>query len=44
MLTQYLQCAVWQTFLDLPFLPKVGFSGILECTRKSRSREFLLAP
>ena len=44
MLTQYLQCAVCKTFLDSPFLLKVGFSGILERTSKSRSRGFLLAP
>ena len=44
MLAQYLQWAVWHTFLDLPFFPKVGFRGMLERTRMSRSLGFLLAP
>ena len=44
MLAQYLQWAVWQTFVDLPFFPYVGLSGMLERTRMSRSCGFLLAP
>ena len=43
-LAQYLQLVVWQIFVDLPFLPKVGLSGMLERTSKSRSRGFLRAP
>ena len=44
MLAQYLQWAVWHTFFNLPFFPKVGFRGMLEWTRMSRSLGFLLAP
>ena len=43
-LAQYLQLVVWQIFVDLPFLPKVGLSGMLERTSKSRSRGFPRAP
>ena len=44
MLLQYLQSEVTQIFCDFPTLPKLGFSGRLERTNKSRRRGLRLEP
>ena len=44
MLLQYLQSEVTQIFCDFPTLLKLGFSGRLERTNKSRRRGLRLEP